>query len=308
LICRADKPITRLVKRHAVIWLLSGSSLFAQGSLSLEQIAGDPGLWPAEVMVVVDHKLPVVKDGKTARTLKVGPGHMYRVKSVDADGVILHGLGSTLTFKADDTDLIPRAEQLKALRDAPPPPPAAPPPATAQNAKPSKESAPPAAAPPPPAKRSAETNVFSSLLAGQLVSDANGSLVSYDAARLGSKKYVAVYFSASWCPPCRRFTPELVSWYNQMKRTTDDFELIFVSRDRDAGAMQSYMLEDRMPWPAISFNRKENNPLLKYSGRGIPNLVVLSNNGSVLSNSFENGEYLGPHKPLRDLEKLLNGR
>ncbi len=41
-------------------------------------------------------------------------------------------------------------------------------------------------------------------------------------------KIVGIYFSAQWCPPCRNFTPKLVSFRNANK---DDFEVVFVSSD-----------------------------------------------------------------------------
>ena len=35
---------------------------------------------------------------------------------------------------------------------------------------------------------------------------------------LGSKKTVALYFSASWCRPCQQFTPMLTKFYNEMNK------------------------------------------------------------------------------------------
>jgi nucleoredoxin len=32
---------------------------------------------------------------------------------------------------------------------------------------------------------------------------------------LEGKQFVAVYFSAHWCPPCRQFTPVLGAFYDQ---------------------------------------------------------------------------------------------
>lgn len=47
----------------------------------------------------------------------------------------------------------------------------------------------------------------------------------YDHQALGSKKSVALYFSASWCKPCREFTPKLVELYNKKKAEGEDFEV-----------------------------------------------------------------------------------
>jgi nucleoredoxin len=133
----------------------------------------------------------------------------------------------------------------------------------------------------------------------------NGELKPYDSSKLNNKKYLAIYFSASWCPPCREFTPSLVQWYARAKAGSDDFELILVSSDRDEASMKSYMLDDHMAWPAVAFKSRENNPLVKYKGRGIPSMVILDSSGIVVSSSFIGGEYFGPQKPLEALEQLL---
>ncbi|MEM9295668.1 MAG: thioredoxin-like domain-containing protein, partial [Planctomycetota bacterium] len=44
-------------------------------------------------------------------------------------------------------------------------------------------------------------------------------------------EYLAVYYSAHWCPPCRDFTPKLASFYNDFKPDHPNFELVFLSND-----------------------------------------------------------------------------
>ena len=44
-------------------------------------------------------------------------------------------------------------------------------------------------------------------------------------------KYVGIYFSAHWCPPCRNFTPVLAEFYNAVNQNGKIFEVIFVSSD-----------------------------------------------------------------------------
>lgn len=45
------------------------------------------------------------------------------------------------------------------------------------------------------------------------------------------KTHILIYFSAHWCPPCRGFTPQLATAYNDA--TNKDFEIIFMSSDKD---------------------------------------------------------------------------
>ncbi|KAI9124997.1 hypothetical protein K1719_003613 [Acacia pycnantha] len=64
-------------------------------------------------------------------------------------------------------------------------------------------------------------------------------------------KRVGLYFSASWCPPCRRFTPTLKEMYNKEVSSKGDFEIVYVSADNADNGFKGYF--SKMPWLAIPF-------------------------------------------------------
>lgn len=143
-------------------------------------------------------------------------------------------------------------------------------------------------------------------LKGSLVKVEGKSLKKFDDTSLSESKYIVLYFSAHWCPPCRTFTPKLVEFYNQYKPNNPEMEFIFVSRDRSDDAMKDYMIEASMPWPAIKLSQVERKKTVNsYAGNGIPCLVVLDPNGKVLFDTNKNGHYRGPQAPLLELENLL---
>ncbi len=142
-------------------------------------------------------------------------------------------------------------------------------------------------------------------LNGKLVALRGKSVLPYDAPDLAKAKYIALYFSAGWCPPCHQFTPLLVNFYNEMKPKHPEFEVVLMSLDRGQNAMEKYISESNMPWPAMRFSALHGSPLLKYGGPGIPDLVVLNAKGEVLSDSFSRQQYVGPYQVLDDLRKFL---
>lgn len=139
-------------------------------------------------------------------------------------------------------------------------------------------------------------------LDGNLSVTKGKALEPYD-GKLSDIKVFAIYSSAAWCGPCRSFTPELVKFYNRMKPKHPEFEVVFRSADKSEEAMIEYMKEDKMKWPALKFGSK--SPINKFSGNGIPCLVLVDPDGKVLSHSYDNGKYVGPTKVMDDLEDLL---
>lgn len=93
-------------------------------------------------------------------------------------------------------------------------------------------------------------------------------------------KKIGVYFSASWCGPCLRFTPKLTQVYDEIL-PKGDFEIVFVSADEDEESFNGYF--SKMPWTAIPFSDSATRDRLDglFSVRGIPHLVILDGNGQV---------------------------
>jgi nucleoredoxin len=152
----------------------------------------------------------------------------------------------------------------------------------------------------------ASSNILYLLLKGDLVSWRNGTVNRFDDEAFEKKRLVALYFSAYWCAPCRKFTPQLVEYYKRVAPQHPEFEIIFVSNDRSQFGFETYLKENQMPWPAIDYQKVNSKAAInKYAGDGIPNLVLLDASGKVVSASYAGKEYLGPQKVLADLDQIF---
>jgi len=94
---------------------------------------------------------------------------------------------------------------------------------------------------------------FTGLL-GDILMTSSGDQVP-TVTSLNNSRLVAFYFSAHWCPPCRRFTPMLIEAYLHLKSAlpVHGLELIFVSSDRDLSSFRNYF--NTMPWLAVPFHK-----------------------------------------------------
>ena len=140
----------------------------------------------------------------------------------------------------------------------------------------------------------------------KLVRCRDGTISHADGAGLENKKLIALYFSAHWCAPCRKFTPELLDYYNRIVPQHPEFEIIFISFDKSRFNWETYLRESKMPWLAIDYDQLAGMDQVKaLGGAGIPSLLLLDATGHVLASSYDGDKYLGPQNTLAALDKIF---
>lgn len=142
-------------------------------------------------------------------------------------------------------------------------------------------------------------NAFASLeeLLGPDLVDADGKPVAVSSLE---GKVIGLYFSAEWCGPCRAFTPQLV----RAQRSSNHFEVVFVSSDRSAEDQRKYMDGYRMKWPAIPFDSPKRGELGdRFGVRGIPALVVIDDKGNLITQNGRGEMSANPRQAIRDWKK-----
>lgn len=149
------------------------------------------------------------------------------------------------------------------------------------------------------------------------VIDGEGNKVP--AETLKSKKYFGLYFSASWCPPCRMFTPKLSKFVTDFKAKRQDVEFIFCSSDRDDASFKEYF--KKMSFLAVDkFNTEGAKSIIEFlSGKcdvnGIPHLAILDSDGNVVCKNArsrvdddpEGAEFPWVLPPVQDIAKTIEG-
>ena len=247
---------------------------------------------PMEITVTTPTKLELMRGEKVAGTIALPIGEKLALIDVAGDHAFVRYHNVNGRVAVEQTDL-PR-EEISA-----PPPVVAPVAAVAQPTAPAKS----------PAKvipAHAPANAMERALAGKLVTLEGDAVRPFDGARLAEVKFYAFYFSASWCAPCRAFTPGFVDAYKKIRALYPEFEVVLVNADHSSGDMVAYMRDDHMAWPALRWEAiRGASEITHYAGEGIPCLVLVDENGKVLSDSYRWWHYVGPDAVLDDTWKIL---
>jgi hypothetical protein len=144
------------------------------------------------------------------------------------------------------------------------------------------------------------------LLKGDLVCWHQDSVVPFDDEALQKKAFYLFFFSANWSPPARKFTSQLIDYYNRTTAQHPELEVIFFSADRSQFGMETYLGQSRMPWPAVAFPQIGNKAAAMNVGmvRDLPCLILADAAGRVISNTGGKSNRT-PEQVLADADKVL---
>jgi len=104
-------------------------------------------------------------------------------------------------------------------------------------------------------------------------------------------KYVLVDFWASWCRPCRRENPNVVSAFNKYK--DKDFTVLGVSLDQPNAQARwiKAIHDDNLTWTHVSYLKYWNNEAAQlYGVRAIPFNLLLDKEGKIIAKNIRGEE------------------
>jgi len=115
----------------------------------------------------------------------------------------------------------------------------------------------------------------------------------------GNPKYFLLYYSASWCPPCRAFSLDVVKTHRSLKKKGNDVEFILVSADKTEEAAHDYLKDYKMDFPGF-FGRLPDLIPGNPSG-GIPAVRVIDADGKTVLSSAD----MPTDEILKEVRKLV---
>jgi len=111
---------------------------------------------------------------------------------------------------------------------------------------------------------------------------------------LRTTRLIGIYFSASWCPPCRQFTPVLAAAHRQIQGRfgSKAWEVVLVPRDTQEADWRDYF--SGMPWVSLPFGHSDVVRLLDFfEVEKIPRLCVVDHRGITVCDDARGGMGFG---------------
>lgn len=116
------------------------------------------------------------------------------------------------------------------------------------------------------------------------LNDVDGNPVKFSDI-YSKNEYTLVDFWASWCGPCRRENPNVVSVFNQYK--TKGFSVFGVSLDTDKAKWEKAIAEDQLIWPHVSdLKGWQNEAAALYAINSIPANLLVDKTGKIIGRNL----------------------
>jgi nucleoredoxin len=118
-----------------------------------------------------------------------------------------------------------------------------------------------------------ETNLkFEDFISSDVIYDSTGKKISVESM---SSKYKLIYFTASWCGPCKKITKII-----QSKSMENSDELVVIVISYDSGQKLADYMSDKIGWNYVKYDKSRVSKLNKLANTrnvaSIPTRIMFS--------------------------------
>lgn len=114
-----------------------------------------------------------------------------------------------------------------------------------------------------------------------------GDLIKVSSQNVLRAEFLGLYFSASYCPPCREFTPLLQRFFEDVNSQYNIIDIVFCSKDRTEADFIDYFTNHHI-WHAIPYQKDKlrTDLMAAFHVQTIPKLIIIdTQTGEVVSDT-----------------------
>jgi|GEM_PF-5243209 thiol-disulfide isomerase/thioredoxin len=105
-------------------------------------------------------------------------------------------------------------------------------------------------------------------------------------SQMKPRRYVVLFFWASWCPHCQKLMPDILNYYHDVKDKGVDF--VAVSLDNNKQEWLDYVSQNKLDWINISdLRRFDSEAISLYALKGTPTFFVLDKSLNIVGSANE---------------------
>ena len=101
-----------------------------------------------------------------------------------------------------------------------------------------------------------------------------------------SPEFYVLYYSASWCPPCRAAAPDTVKKFKASIADNPKVEFIHVSADSSEDDAETWAAKECFPWLTVVPDDVKRSDLMEFKTKNVvPHYVMVDSSGKLVANS-----------------------